>query len=856
MATHPVENAPDAAPPFWSEAPESVLARLSTSPGGLTAGEAAERRKRFGPNRPASSTSAQTWRLALRQLENPLVLLLLGAALISWSIHERDDAILILVIVAASALVGFWQERSAGAAVRALLRLVAVRTTVLRDGRPGEVPVEDLVPGDIVHLSAGSLVPGDARILQSRILYVDEASLTGESFPSEKRVDAAAADAPIASRCSALYSGTHVISGSATAVIVATGSATEFGHVMERLRRPPPTSGFERGLQQFGTMLVKVTIALVVVIFALAASRHHGILEALMFALAISVGMTPELLPAIVTINLARGARRMAAKRVIVKRLAAIENFGSMTVLCADKTGTLTEGTVQLSGAWSPAAEADAEVLELAAVNAGLQSGLPSPIDDAIRAAHPLKEGAWRKIDEIPYDFSRKRLSVLADDGTNRGRLITKGALAGMLEVCRDVRIGERTVPLDEMREQIEEHFDRWSTEGMRVLGVAVRDRDGCTRAEPGDEAGMTLVGFLTLTDVPKPGVGAAIERLRGLGITLKIITGDNRKVAAAVATLVGLPSPRILAGDELRRLSPAALVARALETDVFAEVEPNQKERIIAALQRGGEVVGFLGDGINDAPALHAADVGISVESAVDVAKEAAEIVLLDRDLDVLVDGVMQGRITFENTLKYIYITISANFGNMLSMAAAASFLPFLPLLPAQILLNNFLSDFPAMTIGGDHVDPEAAARPGRWDIGAIRSFMFVFGAISSAFDFLTFGILILVLHAGAAEFQSAWFLVSLLTEVCILLVMRTKRSFVRSRPSASLLVASLATALAAVMLVVVPSLAAMFDFVPLKAPLLVTLIAITAGYVVTSEVAKLWFFGRISHANGDRSG
>jgi Mg2+-importing ATPase len=535
----------------------------------------------------------------------------------------------------------------------------------------------------------------------------------------------------------------------------------------------------------------------------------------------------------------------MARKRVIVKRLSAIENFGSMNVLCADKTGTLTEGTLRLVGCYAPDGCESDDVLALAALNAALQAGLPSPIDDTIREACRPRE-LPAKVDEVPYDFARKRISVLTQELHGRRRLVTKGALAKVLEICTQARRGGETVPLSAVQGDIDRLFAQWSERGLRVLGVAERDiAPGRARIDETDEVDMTFAGFVTFSDVPKPRVAATIARLARLGIGLKIITGDNPKVAATVAQQVGIAEPRLLTGDELRNLSPEALAVRAAATDVFAEIEPNQKERIIIALKRGGNVVGFIGDGINDAPALHTADVGISVDQAVDVAKEAAEIVLLDPELDVLAEGVLQGRHTFLNTLKYIYITSSANFGNMLSMAFGLLFLPFLPLLPHQILLNNFLSDLPAMTIGNDRVDPEATQRPRRWHVRSIRDFMIVFGAISSVFDLVTFATLLFVFHAAQDEFRSAWFMVSLFTEVLILLIMRTRRSFFRSAPSKALLVTSAATAVACVALVCLPAAATELGFAAPPAKLLVAVAMITTAYGLVSERAKLWFFG-----------
>jgi Mg2+-importing ATPase len=771
--------------------------------------------------------------------------MLVAAGAVSTVVGDRVDALIILAIVVASGLVGSWQEASANTAVQKLLRRVAVRMTCLRDGREQELAAEDLVPGDVVLLAAGSIVPADLRLLASTNLYVDQAVLTGETFPAEKSPEAATAGAPLAERSSALFSGSHVVSGTGTAVVVATGRGSEMGKLASRLERRAPTPAFERGLRRFGLMLLQVTALLLAVIFAATVALDHPVLEALLFALALAVGITPELLPAIVAVNLSRGARRMAAEHVVVKRLAAIENLGSMDVLCADKTGTLTEGRVHLRGHLSPDGGASPVVFAAAALNAQLQRGLPSPIDETIRAEGGVDTTGYRKLDEIPYDFSRKRLSILVEGPEGRRRLVTKGALAKVLEVCGDARLSDgRRVPLEEARGAIDRLYEGWSAEGLRVLGVAERELPGAERATVGDEAGLTFLGMLTFSDVPKAGVGDAIAELGRLGISLRIITGDNRYVAATVARAVGIAEPQVLTGADLSATSTGALALQASQADVFAEVEPAHKERILLALKSAGHVVGFLGDGINDAPALHIADVGISVDGAVDVAKEAAEVVLLEHDLRVLAEGVRQGRSTFLNTLKYIYITSSANFGNMVSMAVAVLFLPFLPLLPKQILLNNFLSDFPAMTLGTDRVDPEAASQPRRWEMRSVRNFMVVFGLISSLFDLATFALLILVFHATAEEFRTAWFVVSLLTEVFILLVMRTQRPFLRSRPAGALVAVSAAVAAAALAQPYVPYFAGLLGFIALPPLVVAAVLGITAAYVVVSETAKHWFF------------
>jgi Mg2+-importing ATPase len=832
--------------PFWSLPAGDVLRSLATGPQGLGSAEAKARLARTGPNRLQAERRTTPLGLLARQFASPMVLMLAFAAVLSIALRSAHDAVIILIILLASGLLGFWQEWGAADAMRKLLSLVAVRTTVLREGREQEVPLEEVVPGDIVLLSAGALVPADALILESKDLFVDEAALTGESAPAEKQPGTAPADAPLARRTPALFLGTHVVSGTARAVVVRTGRDTELGQVSSRLAVRPPEPAFERGIQHFGYLLMRVTVLLVLGVFAVNVFFHRPVIEAFLFSLALAVGLVPELLPAIVSLNLARGARRMARSKVIVKRLTAIENFGSMDVLCADKTGTLTEGKVRLHSALAVDGSPSERVLLHAALNASFESGFANPIDKAIRDtrdARALDLAGWRKLDEVPYDFIRKRLSVLVEKDGER-LLVTKGALAQVLEVCARAETPEGDAPLDRVRPAIEARFAELSDGGLRTLGVAVRTLapGAATRDQ---EAEMTFLGFLAFFDPPKPEIEKTLADIAAAGIGFKLITGDNLRVAVRLARQVGIASPVVVTGSELRRMSDHALAPKAEQADVFAEVEPNQKERIILALRKRGHVVGFLGDGINDASALHAADVGISVESAVDVAKEAAEIVLLERDLGVLIEGVREGRRTFANTLKYVFITTSANFGNMVSMAGASLFLPFLPLLPTQILLNNFLSDFPAMTIATDRVDAELVDRPLRWNLPFIRDFMVVFGGISSVFDFLTFGALYWLLKATPAQFRSGWFVESVLTELLILLVIRTQRPFFRSRPSLPIQISTGLVTILSVALLYLP-VNRFFDLEPLPLRFLLVLGAITLAYAMASEAAKGWFFRR----------
>ncbi|HET9985208.1 MAG TPA: magnesium-translocating P-type ATPase [Longimicrobiales bacterium] len=833
--------------PFWS-LPESELGRqLGGTGAGLTSAEAERRLRRAGPNTLDVRPTPSTIRLLVAQFQSPITLLLLAAAATAFALGDRTDTVIIAIIVLASGLLGFWQEHAAGDAVRRLLALVRIHATVLRDGVAREIPAEQVVPGDVVLLAAGAGIPGDGRLLEAHGLFVDEAALTGESFPAEKAPATLAEETPLAARACAVFAGTHVTSGSGRALVVRTGRATEFGRVAGRLRAHPPETAFEHGVRRFGYLLLEVTLLLTIGIFAVNVYFHRPVLEALLFALALAVGLTPQLLPAIVSVNLARGARRMAERQVVVKRLAAIEDFGSMDVLCSDKTGTLTEGRVRLEAALDVTGAASDRVLRLAAVNATFESGYANPMDEAIRARAPDLSG-WEKLDEVPYDFGRRRLSVLAR-GEGERLLVSKGAVAGILGICQSAELPDgRIVPVATVAESIQGRCDALGRRGLRTLGVAYRTFDEERPVGPRDEAGMTFVGLLTFLDPPKPGAAEAVQALRRLGVSLKLVTGDNHLVATTIAEGVGLSAAGLVTGTELRRLSDVALVRRAATADVFAEIEPDQKERVVRALRRGGSVVGYIGDGINDAAALHAADVGISVNGAVDVAKEAAAIVLLETDLGVLGEGVREGRRTFANTLKYVFMATSANFGNMASMAGASLFLPFLPLLPTQILLMNLLTDLPEMTIATDAVDPELLEAPRRWDVPFIRRFMLTFGALSSIFDFLTFGALLLV-RAAVPEFRTGWFVESVVSASTIVLVMRTRRPAFRSRPSRPLLAATVAVVALTALLPFTP-LARLFGFVPLPRELLLMVAAIVFVYVLAAEVAKWLFYRRPARA------
>ena len=833
-------------PQLWSVPSADLLRRLDSSTDGLSAAAAARRLLEVGPNRLHDRPRSKAFLLLLRQFTSPIVLLLTGAALLSGLVHDSTDAYIILTIVIVSGLLGFWQEYDAANTVDQLLTVVELKTTVLRDGRGTRIPVDDVVPGDIVELSAGSGVPADCRVLGSRDLFVNEATLTGETYPVEKLPADLPPDTPLARRTNALFMGTHVVSGSGRALVVETGRDTEFGRVSERLRVRPPETEFERGLRRFGVFLMEVTLVLVVVIFAVNVYQEKPVVDSFLFALALAVGLTPQLLPAIISVNLAKGAKGMAAKQVIVKRLAAIENFGSMDVLCSDKTGTLTEGRVQVRSAVDASGAESERVLLHAYVNAVFQTGFDNPIDTAVRDHCSFDLSAWQRLDEVPYDFTRKRLSVLATDGRRR-ILISKGAVEAMLGVCSEAEIGGARRPIAEVENEIRARYAMLSAEGFRTIGVAVRELPDATAVNRDDEQHMTFLGLLVLHDPVKRDVEATVNALKALGVVLKVITGDNALVATQVAARVGMHSPVVLTASDLRMTGDDALPLRAAATDVFAEIEPNQKERIIRALQRSGHVVGYMGDGINDAPALHAADVSVSVQNAADVAKAAADIVLLEQDLGVLEQGVREGRKTFANTLKYVFMATSANFGNMFSMAGASLFLPFLPLLPKQILLTNLLTDIPELTIGTDRVDADWIERPHRWSVRFIRNFMLTFGVLSSVFDYVTFGVLLWVMHAGAVEFRTGWFLESVISATLIVLVVRTRARLIASLPSTPLLAATAAVICVTVVLPFTP-MAAALGFAPVPASLVLMIVAIVVAYVGSAEFAKQWFYRRVS--------
>jgi Mg2+-importing ATPase len=825
---------------YWSSDAIELGRRLGSGPAGLSSADADARLRRHGRNVLDARPALSRLRVLQNQLRSPLLLLLIFAAGASIVTGEWFDAAMVLAVVVASTAIGYSREYGAQASAEALRARIRTRAHVVRDGAVTTIEARQIVPGDVIVLAAGHLVPADAYILECTHFFVSEAVLTGESFPVEKHAGVLGQHAQLSARTNCVFLGTNVRSGTARCLVVHTGAATEFGTIAGRLMLRPPETEFDRGIRRFGYLLTTAMLILIVVVFTIHVLQDRPSMETLLFAIALAVGLSPELLPAILNVSLARSARAMGDHGVLVRRLNAIENLGSMDVLCTDKTGTLTEGAIQVEGAYSPDGRPSHGVLELAAVNAALETGLDNPLDEALLAARQPELSGTTKLGEIPFDFVRKRIAIRVRDDTGT-RVIVKGAYRQVLGICTRTCDG-RTLDAA-VRDEIERLYAGWSNLGIRVLAVATKDLTQSAGAVADEEQNMVLAGFITFLDPPKDGVTAAIQDLSRLGVSVKLITGDNELVSRRVATLVGLPTTQVLTGAQLDELHDEALWHAAERTDLFTEVDPNQKERIILALKKRGHVVGFLGDGVNDAPAMHAADTSLSVDEAVDVARDAADFVLLERGLDVIRRGIEEGRRTFANTLKYVLITTSANLGNMISMAAASVFLPFLPLLPGQILLNNFLSDIPAVGLGNDRVDAELVDRPRRWDIRLIGRFMLVFGLVSSVFDLVTFAVLRRGFNAAPDLFRTAWFVESLLTELLVALVVRTRRPFFRSRPGPILLWTTMLLVVAATAIPFLPY-ASRIGFVPISGPLLTSLAVITLGYVAATELVKRLFY------------
>jgi Mg2+-importing ATPase len=833
-----------------SEGRKSESAEESLS--GLTSQQAQERLSRYGPNDPTPVRRGALIQELLILFVNPLVIILLIAAIASSVLGQGVDAGIIIVMVLLGVTINFVQTYRSQRAIERLREHVSLSATVLRDGKWQEIKRHEVVPDDLVRLSAGDLVPADARLLQARDLYVQQAALTGESMPTEKHARPGdkefegTPDAP-----DLVFLGTSVVSGTATARVLKTGPQTAFGAIAGRLVVRPEETEFERGLRRFGMLIMRVVFVLVLFILVVRLALHKDAFESFVFAVALAVGLTPEFLPMITSVTLASGAVRMAREQVVVKHLPAIQNFGSIDVFCSDKTGTLTKGEMILDRSLDALGEASDRVLGLAYLNSKFETGIRSPLDTAILRGDRHDLDGYQKCDEIPFDFNRRRLSIVVEREGARGierLLIAKGAPEGILEVCESYEAGGQVRALEPAAlERVNKVYQDLCSQGLRVLGVAhrsVQSHDGFTAA---DEHSLILAGFLAFADPPIEDAAASVAAMKRDGVQVKILTGDNELVAQYLCAQVGLESGTAVLGSELDQMSDTALAHVAEETAIFARVSPMQKLRIILALKHRGHAVGYMGDGINDAPSLHAADVGISVATAVDVARDAADIILLKTGLGILHRGIIEGRKASANVLKYLLMGTSSNFGNMFSMAGASLFLPFLPMLSTQILLNNFMYDTAQITIPSDNVDDTYIRTPQRWDMRLIRNFMIFIGPISSLYDFLTFYVMLHFFHASEPLFHTGWFVESLATQTLVLFVIRTMGNPLRSRPSLPLTITTVAIVALGALLPYLPP-AGILGFVPLPAPYWAFLTFSVVTYLYLVEIAKRRLFGKRS--------
>ncbi|MGA0604056.1 magnesium-translocating P-type ATPase [Caulobacter sp. KR2-114] len=837
--------------------PAAALSALKSSDRGLEPAEAAARVRTHGPNRVAEERRLSVWRDLAGRLRNPLNLLLIGLALTSVALGDLVSGAMIAAMVALSVGLGHLQEHRSSEAAAKLAAMVRVRASVLRPGsdRPVEGPIEDLAPGDVVALAAGDLAPADLRLIASRDLFVDQSALSGESMPAEKHAEAGEAPPELLDAANLVFMGSSVTSGAAQALVVATGRDTRFGRLADATAAEQGQDSFQRGIDGVALLMLRLIAVMAPLVFLINGLTKHDWLQALFFAVAVAVGLTPEMLPMIVTVNLAQGALAMARKRVVVKRLNAIQNFGAMDVLCTDKTGTLTENRVALKLHLDVLGHEDEAVLFEAYLNARFQTGLRNLLDDAVLAHEDLDAqvaaGGFHKLDELPFDFVRRRLSVVVGAADGRATLICKGAVEEVFACCTRYRLGGEEGPLDDSHARhARELVDRLNADGVRVVAVACRDFPAShpQRFTVADESGLTLLGYIGFLDPPKADAAEALAALARSGVKVKVLTGDNGAVTRRICHDVGLAAEHVVLGQDIAGMDDTALTVAVEANDVFAKLTPEQKARVIRALQRAGHVTGFLGDGINDAPALKAADVGLSVDDAVDIAKAAADIILLEKSLSVLRDGVLEGRRVFANVLKYIRMGTSSNFGNMFSVLGASLFLPFLPMAPIQVLTNNLLYDISQSGIPSDNVDPEALASPRRWELGGLLRFVLLVGPVSSIFDYATFGLMIFVFHAWThpALFQTGWFVESLLTQTLIVHVIRTARTpFFQSRASRTLTFTSLAVCVVGVSLPYSP-LAGPLGFTPLPLAYWPAVTALMAAYAVSAHLMKRWFVRR----------
>ena len=830
---------------FWNEPADALHARLESSAAGLTSAEADSRLGRYGPNDAAAVKKPPVWLRFVMRFRSPLVLILLAAGAVSAMTGDAASFIIIAAIVVLSVTLDFVQERHAEKAVEALRARVALNAVVLRDGKAITVPVRTIVPGDVVRLSAGDLAPADGVVLAAHDFFVNQALLTGEPFPVEKHAGplAALARDPV-DATNAVFAATSVISGDATVLVCRTGRDSAVGAIAQSLGTRQGPTAFEAGVQQFSTLILRITVLLVLIVLVESLALHRDWLQSLLFATALAVGLTPELLPMILTITLARGALRLAKKKVVVKQLAAIHNLGAIDVLCTDKTGTLTEARIELARHVSPAGEDSERVLQLAYLNSWFETGLKSALDEAILAHDQPMVSDYVKIDEVPFDFERRRVSVLVDKGGVR-TLIVKGAPEDLLRLAVDVETEAGVEPMTPARRrQLTEAFEAYGRDGFRALGIAVKSEpQDQTKAVAHDESRLTFAGFALFLDPPKPSAGEAVRALGEAGVEIKILTGDNELVARHVCRELNIEVGGVISGDALADMTEDALLGSVSRANLFCRVNPQQKMRILRALRRTGRTVGYIGDGINDAPALHAADVSLSVDTGADVAKAAADIILLEDDLMVVHQGILEGRRTVVNVTKYVLMAGSANFGNIVSMVLAGVILPFLPLLPIQVLLTNLIYDVSQAGLPVDEVDPEDVRRPVHWDIRLVERFMLTMGPVSTLFDLMTFGVLILAFHSTAAQFRTGWFMESLITQILMIFSVRTRRALFASRPGRTVIVLALVGAAVSIGLPL-SFLGGAFHFVGLRPWYFGFLAAATLGFLAAVELAKRAFY------------
>ena len=832
---------------FWSYDVDEVLKTIETSKNGLSTEQANQRIEKLGQNLFEEKKSASKLMVFINQFKNPITMILIFAAILSIFLKDYSDGIIILIIIMISALLSYNHESKANDAVKKLLSTVSVTSAVLRDGKFQELDNSKLTIGDIISVKTGDMIPADCLLIEENSLSMDESSLTGETFPVEKNVEKLEEKTALSQRKNSLWMGTHVISGSGKAVIVNLAKDSEFGKITESLDETETDTDFERGIKDFGNLILQVTTILIGLIFLFNIILNKPFLESFMFALALSVGLTPQMLPAIISVNLSQGAKRMSAQGVIVKKLNSIENFGSMTVMCSDKTGTITKGQVKLESAMDNTGKKSETLVKLAAINSYFQEGYTNPIDQAILAENKNDFTKYEKLFEIPYSFENKLLSVIVNtnnDLLDENIMITKGALTSVINVCSTYQDDSgNSGNIEEIKSEIMDLFEKYSSQGYRILGLAYKNIDQTTDASKQKAENLIFRGLLLFIDPLKDDIKDVIEKMNSLGVSLKMITGDNHLIAKNIGSKVGLNPDKILLGEDLNSYSLSQLNKKIMDIDIFAEISPNQKEKIILAYKQAGEIVGYMGDGINDAPAIKQADVGISVDTAADTAKDAASIVLLENSLKVLVSGIKEGRRTFINTLKYIFVATSANFGNMFSMAGASLFLKFLPLLPKQILLTNLFTDFPSLQIASDSVDEDWLQSPVTWDMKFIKRFMIIFGITSSVFDYITFVVLLLLFKANEQFFQTGWMLESVISAMVVMLIVRTKRPVIKSKPSNKLLLAIFLVAIALIAIIYSP-INTYLGLIALPAQALLSMLAISLIYALTAEILKKQFY------------